>query len=568
MTLPSKNDGDNFDVSEYNEIRKRLIDQADAHVNPAHERYGAAFDGSTDDSSAWSSALTDLSNNGGGVLTTPPGTTLVQQGFTLPDNVLLNLNPGTVIKAHPDFPSQTDLFLISGGSNIIIQGGTLDGDKASMNNERHQGIRVEGESQDIWFKNVIAQNWKQDDADTGQRGDGFQIGQAGTTPENIHLIGCISRFNERQGLSITSGKHIHVLGGNYNGQTGSSLGYGIDIEPNNVSDVMEDVTIIGSHVFGNTGGGITVGGKTSGLVVIKGCTLRGNGDSGTASNIRTRSTAGTVIQGNEVVGSKGIGIHVLGGEHVVVKGNYLEGGTDADERDLLRLQDFNHVTIAGNDFKESQKFAIRCDQDNVGSGAVRGLTIEGNRFLDCVDAGDTAIIQLRGEGSTPSTIQDGVLKDNIVIDTRSGAARADAFVNFDTIGTTTTWEVGPNYVTNLPTVYQGDITQAQSTELITFLNGLRIGSSGADITGHLRATNTNVNFPSIADGATSSTTVTVTGATLEDEAQASIDVAVPAGAALVANVTSSDTVTVTLINHTGGALDLAEGDVSVTVWQH
>jgi hypothetical protein len=66
-------------------------------------------------------------------------------------------------------------------------------------------------------------------------------------------------------------------------------------------------------------------------------------------------------------------------------------------------------------------------------------------------------------------------------------------------------------------------------------------------------------FPSVADGAMTSTTVTVTGAVLGMVARVSLNVAVPAGAILSGQVTAADTVTVTLFNKTGGALDLASG---------
>ena len=71
---------------------------------------------------------------------------------------------------------------------------------------------------------------------------------------------------------------------------------------------------------------------------------------------------------------------------------------------------------------------------------------------------------------------------------------------------------------------------------------------------------------SVSDGAMTSTTVTVTGAVLGYGASAHLSVAVPAGAILGANVTAADTVTVTLINHTGGALDLASSTLTADVW--
>ena len=73
---------------------------------------------------------------------------------------------------------------------------------------------------------------------------------------------------------------------------------------------------------------------------------------------------------------------------------------------------------------------------------------------------------------------------------------------------------------------------------------------------------------SIADGAMTSTTVTVTGAALGDLVLSCSDtVAVPAGATLTGQVTASNTVTVTLFNKTGGNLDLASGTIRVVVAQ-
>lgn len=70
---------------------------------------------------------------------------------------------------------------------------------------------------------------------------------------------------------------------------------------------------------------------------------------------------------------------------------------------------------------------------------------------------------------------------------------------------------------------------------------------------------------SIADGAMTSTTVTVTGAILGYMALACLSVAVPVGAVLAAQVTATDTVTVTLINHTGSVLDLASATLRADV---
>ena len=82
----------------------------------------------------------------------------------------------------------------------------------------------------------------------------------------------------------------------------------------------------------------------------------------------------------------------------------------------------------------------------------------------------------------------------------------------------------------------------------------------------IRSGTTTWNPPSIADGETTSTTVTVTGANLVDTVAVGFAVAVPAAALLVGAVTATNQVTVTLYNKTGGALDLASGTLAVTVF--
>jgi hypothetical protein len=75
-----------------------------------------------------------------------------------------------------------------------------------------------------------------------------------------------------------------------------------------------------------------------------------------------------------------------------------------------------------------------------------------------------------------------------------------------------------------------------------------------------------VNFASAADAETQAVNVTVTGAALGDLAWASIAVDV-ADLTLDAQVTAADTVTLTVNNNTGGAVDLAAADVRIVVLQ-
>jgi hypothetical protein len=70
--------------------------------------------------------------------------------------------------------------------------------------------------------------------------------------------------------------------------------------------------------------------------------------------------------------------------------------------------------------------------------------------------------------------------------------------------------------------------------------------------------------PSIASGASASTTVTVTGAAIGDMVLASFSLDL-LGLSLSASVTAANTVTVVLSNGTVGAVDLASGTLKVIV---
>ena len=71
--------------------------------------------------------------------------------------------------------------------------------------------------------------------------------------------------------------------------------------------------------------------------------------------------------------------------------------------------------------------------------------------------------------------------------------------------------------------------------------------------------------PSIAAGASASTTVTVTGALLGQQAAAAFSISL-GGLYLSASVTAADTVTVTFVNPTARPVDLASGTLSAFAW--
>ncbi|CAG5002039.1 hypothetical protein DYBT9275_02791 [Dyadobacter sp. CECT 9275] len=121
---------------------------------------------------------------------------------------------------NPTPNSQRHLFLIQGCSNIVIEG--------------------------------IAAN------DSG--GDGFYIGATTTQKfcQNVKLINVSADNNKRQGLSIVSGKSVHVTGSSFTGTKDDTPGAGIDVEPNASDEFLQDIRITDCKTGSNEGGGLLI----------------------------------------------------------------------------------------------------------------------------------------------------------------------------------------------------------------------------------------------------------------------------------------------------------------------
>lgn len=100
----------------------------------------------------------------------------------------------------------------------------------------------------------------------------------------------------------------------------------------------------------------------------------------------------------------------------------------------------------------------------------------------------------------------------------------------------------------------GDLTEKIRRALFDVVGAQYIGGARASL-----------NYASIAAGLQERLTLTVTGALLGDFAQAACETDIEAGLAFVAHVSAADTVTVTMINNTAGAIDAAANVFRVRV---
>lgn len=115
-------------------------------------------------------------------------------------------------------------------------------------------------------------------------GDGIFIAGngRGTFSENIKIENVCSLNNKRQGISIISAKNVQILNCLFAETKGTLPGAGLDIEPNNPQDIIQNILIENCIFKDNSHSGIMVAlGKLTAesnpvSVLIKGCVLRNN----------------------------------------------------------------------------------------------------------------------------------------------------------------------------------------------------------------------------------------------------------------------------------------------------
>jgi hypothetical protein len=94
---------------------------------------------------------------------------------------------------------------------------------------------------------------------SSQGGDGFYVGgPSGYASTDIVLKRCSARDNRRQGLSITSARRVRVVDCVFGETAGTAPQYGVDLEPNHPTDVLDRIFIVRPTTRANVGGGIMV----------------------------------------------------------------------------------------------------------------------------------------------------------------------------------------------------------------------------------------------------------------------------------------------------------------------
>ena len=253
--------------------------------------YGATGDGLTNDTTTIQAAFTAVSAAGGGIVYFPEGTYSVTGiaatvnnpygagtvtcGFKLASDTKVLLDAGATIKVATNSSQFYSVFVLDGVSNVVIQGGTLEGD-ADTHTDSPAGEWGYG----IWSlssSNVLIHNV----GVTKFHGDGIHIGygEAGTGGSNVTIRDCICDDNVRNNISVTGGDNILVTGCTLTGASGKSPEAGIDVEQEvaGATGAITNLTISDCLASDNDGNGIYVQGINVTETAVIGCKAHSNG---------------------------------------------------------------------------------------------------------------------------------------------------------------------------------------------------------------------------------------------------------------------------------------------------
>lgn len=213
--------------------------------------FGAKGDGVSDDTDILKTALSVC-----GKVSCPPGTYMIRgstngRGVLMPSNSHLIFEPGAVFKVIPTSASNYSIIEVRETENVIIDNPVVIGDRyehIGVSGETGMGIRL------LSCKNVTINNARASQC----WGDGVYVGRLDISSycENITINTLVCDDNRRQGVSIISVKGLRGTNWTLKNTNGTAPQAGIDFEPNNADEVLQDIEIDGLITANNAGSGI------------------------------------------------------------------------------------------------------------------------------------------------------------------------------------------------------------------------------------------------------------------------------------------------------------------------
>lgn len=175
------------------------------------------------------------------------------KGLVLKSNSVVMFNKNTVLIKKPSDKSNYDILKIRGANNVKVYFANIIGDRyghSANEGEWGHGIGIWKSTNIYLLRPTIKYCW----------GDGIYINDG----ENVVINKAFVNNNRRNGVSVISGKNITIdslLAANSNGTAPKA---GIDIEPNNNQEELQNININNLITYNNTTGLLIYLGSLSG----------------------------------------------------------------------------------------------------------------------------------------------------------------------------------------------------------------------------------------------------------------------------------------------------------------
>lgn len=239
-----------MDAATLEEMQRKLA-PAEVTIATAEEieasSYGAVGDGVTDNTAVFRRLLA----GGNRTIHVRAGDYLTGS-LNIEANTELLLEPGVVLRDLGNLQPSERLLNIRSTHDVRIVGwgAQLLADRTNYTTgEQRHGVLIFG-SDHVTIEGLES---------SGHGGDGFYIGgPPGDPSTDIVLRGCKAGNNRRQGLSITSARRVYVADCEFAETNGTAPEFGIDLEPNYPTDLLDDINFLRVATHNNRGGGIAL----------------------------------------------------------------------------------------------------------------------------------------------------------------------------------------------------------------------------------------------------------------------------------------------------------------------
>jgi polygalacturonase len=348
--------------------------------------FGAVGDGVTDDTAAIQAAIDSVNSAGGGVVSVPQGTYMINalSRINMKENINLFIARGAELKAITNNYQVYSVVRATNVNNWSITGsGKLTGERTTHTGTLGEGgecITVFGCENFIIDGLTIQDGW----------GDGIYIGGNVTVNQSrsFTIQNCYLNNNRRNNISVTAGRDFSIINNRITNANGTAPEAGIDLEPN-PSDAwdVEDCTISNNVIWANLGSGITCSAIYHGNTIISNNVVHGNGINGIAS---FNSQAPVIITDNLCFENAGYGIRLSGASSFDQFNSSINGNTSHNngEDGITIRSNIQACSVTGNIVYENDKNGISLDRDL--GGTMFGIQVANNYVhSNSQDANDT-----------------------------------------------------------------------------------------------------------------------------------------------------------------------------------